>query len=181
MESRTMQSSRKQIVFFSDPSKRDACPYDVIKLLLPSSIYCAHDLNFVNCFLNNTPPKKQKLIFHWSNNKVPYKAFRQDVLEVVTTHYLRDGEECHENYVIPVPVLFEILGIKLENLPKYLMVEEPIKSDWDTVEEMVWQRENTYNTILSKYCAKYGVEFHPFDKVVKKNNTYMKKIRESIK
>lgn len=180
MDFRNQQSSRKQIVYFTDPQKRNDCPYDVLRLLLPSSPYRAHNLNFVSCFLNNTPPKKQKFILHWSTNRIPYKAFCQDVLEIVTVHYSHDGKENDANYVIPVPVLLEILGIPLNTLPSFLMCQDTVRDNWISTEDMASERAEAYNKILGKYCDTHGISFHPLDELVKKNNKYMQQMRESI-
>lgn len=180
MDIKNQQSSRKQIVYFSDSTKRNNCPYDVIQLLLPATRYCAHDLNFISCFLNNTPPKKQKFILHWSSNRVPYRAFSQDVLEIVTVHFSLDGTEHEANYVIPVPVLFEVLGISLDTIPRSLLYEDTIRDHNISTEDMAYNRAHSYNKILGKYCNQHGIAFHPLDSLVKKDNKYMDQIRESI-
>jgi len=180
MDFKNQQSSRKQIVYFSDSTKRNNCPYDVIRLLLPATPYCAHDLNFISCFLNNTPPKKQKFILHWSSNRVPYNAFSQDVLEIVTVHFSSDGEEHEANYVIPVPVLLEALGIPLDTIPRSLLYEDTIRDTDVSTEDMAYDRADAYNKILGKYCEKHGIAFHPLEELKKKNNKYMQQIRESI-
>jgi len=172
------QKISKQLVFFMTKAEFDACTDDVIKILLPTGRYCAHNLNFVNCFLNNTPPKEQKFILHWSKNRIPKKAVMQDVLEIRTVQLTEEFGEHEVNYLIPVPVLLEILGIPLSDLPRSLMEDEDRTRDqWETWEDMAAEREEAYNKILGRYCRKHGIAFHRIQQSLKKDNKYMREQR----
>lgn len=179
MEEKGSQKTSKQLVYFMTQSEFDACKDDVIKILLPSGKYCAHNLNFLNCFLNNTPPKEQQFILHWSRNRIPLKAVKQDVLEIVTVQLEKDGGEHEVSYLIPVPVLFEILGISLNKLPTSLLdTEERPRDPWvDTWAELAAEREAAYNAVLERYCRKNGISFHHIQRCVKKDSAYMKAMR----
>jgi len=172
------QKTSKQLMYFMTKGEFDVCRDDVIKLLIPTGRYCAHNLNFVNCFLNNTPPKEQQFILHWSKNRVPRKAVMQDVLEIITVQQTEDGGEHEVNYLIPVPVLLEILGIPLNKLPRNLLEDEDRSRDqWDTWEDMAAEREEAYNKLLEHYCSEHEITFHRIQKRVKKDNKYMRDMR----
>ena len=175
---RGSQKTGKQLCYFTTMTEFEACNDDVIKILLPSGKYRDHNLNFLNCFLNNTPVKEQQFILHWSKNRVPRKAVMQDVLEIITVQLLKDGSEREVNYLIPVPVLFEMLGISLSKLPCDLLEDEARSRDlWDNPEDMAAERERAYNNVLARYCRKHDITFHCIQKSVKKDNKYMKMMR----
>lgn len=175
---RGSQKTGKQLVFFRDKEEFDVCNDDVIKILLPVGKYCAHNLNFLNCFLNNTPPKEQQFILHWSRNRVPRKAFMQDVLEIITVQLTKDGGEREVHYLIPVPVLFEILGISLSKLPHDMLVDETYPRDpWESCEDAAMEREAAYNKVFGAYCQENGITFHCIQRRVKRNRAYMKQMQ----
>lgn len=175
---RGSQKTGKQLCYFTTKAEFEACNDDVIKILLPTGKYRDHDLNFLNCFLNNTPPKEQQFILHWSKSRVPHKAVLHDVFEIATVQLLKDGSERETNYLIPVPVLFEMLGISLTELPRDLLEDEIRSRDlWDNPEDMALDRESAYNNVLLRYCTKNDITFHCIDKRVKKSREYMQQMR----
>ena len=174
MERRATQETGKQLVFFTDRAVREKCQEDVIKILIPTGKYCAHDLNFVNCFLNNTPPVAQRFILHWGNSHSQWKGFKQDVFEIITEQPTKDGEGKTVHYLIPVPVLFDALGLSNTLLPKEWFDENDSRDLW---EAMVDERVTVYNDILGKYCHENGIKFHNLQGCVKKKTAYMRAVR----
>jgi len=177
MENRGMQRTGKQLMYFTDREAMLKCTDDVIKILLPvSSKYCAHNLNFVNCFLNNTPPKEQKFILHWGGCRNQLKGFRQDVFEIITVQLTKDGGEREVNYLIPAPVLFEILGLPTTLFSDY---DEDMarRYSMESYKSLALDRMSAYNLILQEYCQNNGIEFHDLEGAVKKRSSYMKAMR----
>lgn len=178
MELRNVCDSRKQIVFFSTLDQLKECTDDVIKVWLPHTHYSVHNLNFVTRFLDNNPPIQQQLILHWSRNRIQAKAYHLDVFEIIAFYQSFD-EEIHEaHYLIPVPVLFSMLGIRVKSC--ILQIDEASRDNWITNEDMAADRCNAYNEIIKEYCSSNGVSFHPIDKLVRKDNKYMKEMEAKI-
>ena len=176
---RGSQQTSKQLVFFKTKEEFDACHDDVIRILLPTGKYCAHNLNFLNCFLNNTPPKEQKFLLHWSKHRNPQKAVYLDVLEIITVQLTEDDGEREVKYLIPVPVLFSMLGIPLSSLRlnRYHAEERSRDMFENNYEDMAEEREQAYNKVLEEYCQAHDIAFHCIQKRVKKDNKYMKEMR----
>ena len=159
---RGSQKTGKQLVYFMTKDEFDACQDDVIRILLPTGKYCAHDLNFLNCFLNNTPPKAQKFLLHWCKQRDPQKAVMQDVLEIITVQLTQDDGEREVKYLIPVHVLLNMLGIHQSelHLNRYHS-EERSRDIWDNnYEDMAAEREQAYNRVLEEYCRMHDIAFH---------------------
>ena len=177
MNGKGTQRPGKQLLYFTDRAAMEACADDVIKILIPTGKYCAHDLNFVNCFLNNTPPKAQQFILHWGSCRNQHKGFRQDVFEIITVQLTRDGGEREVHYLIPVPVLFETLGLTLAALPNHWFEEYDGRACCPTHKELAGERMCVYNEILGEYCKKHDIAFHNLQGCVKKKTSYMKSTR----
>lgn len=173
------QRTGKQLVYFTDRASMVECTDDVIKILLPiGSKYCAHNMNFMNCFLNNTPPTKQQFILHWAGSHNQYEGFKQDVFEIITVQLTKDGGEREVHYVMPIPVFFQILNLPMGLLPQEWFDEEdgrrePLGSHKQLAEE----RRYVYNDILRRFCKKHDVTFHDLDGAVKKKSSYMRQLR----
>lgn len=178
MESRGMQNVSKQVVYFSDKAAMEACNDNVIKVLVPNSKYCAHNLNFVNCFLNNTPPKAQQFILHWGGSHNQYKGFRQDVFEIITVQLTEGNDDREVHYLIPVPVLFEMLGLEIRKLvPDYWFEECDPRDLWESNKNLAFERVHKYNEILGAYCEKHDIAFHELQAMIRKKSSYMKSMR----
>ena len=174
MERRAPQETGKQLVFFTDRTVMEACQEDVIKILIPTGKYCAHDLNFVNCFLNNTPPVAQRFVLHWGNSHSQWKGFKQDVFEIITEQLTKEGKGKKVHYLIPVPVLFTVLGLSHSLLPMEWLEENESRDLW---ESMVDERVMVYNEVLGNYCRENGIKFHNLQECVKKKAAYMRAMR----
>lgn len=175
MEYRGNQRTGKQLVYFTDRVAMGECVDDVIKILIPSGKYAAQNLNFVNCFLNNTPPKSQKFILHWGASRSQAKGFKQDVFEILTVHLTKDGGIKDVSYVIPAPVLFDVLGLDIGLLPADWFRERTGKSTvWGTAKDFADERRRMYNEVLGAYCQDNGITFHDLDDCVKKKVANMK-------
>lgn len=169
MEYKGNQRTGKQLVYFTDRVAMSNCKDDVTKILIPSGKYAAQNLNFVNCFLNNTPPKDQRFILHWGASRSQEKGFKQDVFEILTVHLVKGGGVKEVSYVIPVPVLFDVLGLSTELLPGEWFRERDGKSSyWGTAKDFAEERRCKYNEVLSAYCTENGIAFHNLDDCVKK-------------
>lgn len=182
MESRCNQFTSKRIVYFGDKNSALQCTDDVVKICLQNTKYCAHNLNFINCFLNNTPASKQKFILHWGSSKKQYLGFKQDVFEIETVSLTKCGE--HEaHYLIPAPVLFDMLCIPHTFLPcdwvdgDEMMERGECRDSNDTNKSLAVERMNAYNAILSAYCKCHGISFHSIEEFKRKNVNYMNSMR----
>ena len=172
-----LHSSTKQFVYFTNLDDLKNCKDDIIPILLTTSSYSAHNLNFVTCFLNNTPPKQQQFILHWGNKRIPNEACRQDVFEIVTTYYTQRGEEHEKRYFIPAVVLFTILNISIP-YDSMLNDNEGPKDPCITSGELAIERSKIYNQLLGKYCMRHQIAFHPLDYLRKKDTSYIMKMRK---
>lgn len=179
METRNLCDAHLPILFFSDAEKMKACNDDVIRVLLPKSPYYVHNLNFVTRFLDNNPPKEQTFNLHWSTGRVQSKAFYLDVFEIKTCYFsVETDEEHYVSYVIPVPVLFTMLGIPVPTV--LTSCDEFSRDPWANSRDLAFERADIYNCILKEYCDYYGISFHPLDNLIKKDTKYMQRMRLSI-
>jgi len=174
---KNQHSSTKQFVYFANPDELKSCKADIIPILLLPSSYIAHNLNFINCFLNNTPPKQQTFCLHWSPQRIHSKAFSQDVLEISTTYFTQSGEEHTKNYFMPVPMLFSMLNISIP-YGSILRNDDLPKDSSTTARDLASERAELYNKVLGEYCATHKIAFHKLQHLRKKDVAYIRAMRK---
>lgn len=172
-----LHTSKKQFRYFSSAEELKSCTDDVIPILIRPDAYFINNLNFVACFLNNSPLKKQYLILHWGSKRIPNEAFRQDVFEITTTYVTHSGDEHEEHYFIPAPILFAIFNITIPHGCLLRNEEQPIDSSLNA-KDLAIARAEVYNTLICEYCKEHGISHHPLDKLKRKNNAYITTMRE---